>query len=664
MTERLLALCCVASMAGSCKPARPFPWPHSGERVTIEHAQVRTLNADYQRTSSPVLVRQIDSPTRANLDFAAYHHNVMINDQKPESVPPAGVEPVDPGEVFDGLIDPKRVHASIGELPLTEEERARPMAFTPLVEWLAKIDYNLSAGLEDLRAAVRSESWGGGGGPHIVRQRIAEVYIHDGGELWLRIELQPWVRDFADLPDEDGDGFAGFYVTPKADLVPTKVFELIRDDYAKKTLDGKQLITWANELTSYWYPSYMTDLADVGPTWPDDNTEAEIRATLGEQSWKDPTVVMVGKPQGDPIYNVFIVTGMAGAGTSTTVGGGATATGAVTPDPAPLIQTIDKELADHGSWEKWQKSLSPFHAKVKLELAARDESLKGLIGRDGFLFFRNSMNQMIGGDFQKQPKGKNPFPVIVEFKKILAKRGVDFLFVPVPTKAAVFADRLQSGNSKLAGETVTPYERKLLLELSRAGVEIVDLLPAYLAARKEPGDEIYLAQDTHWTDHGLRMAAELIAERIKKYPWYAELEKVALTSENMHFAEEGDLPSRLTPNERKRFKPVKMVGRPVFLPDGELYDDVAESPITILGDSFTGVYQRTFCRNAGVSAHIAEELQTPVDLVMSYGGGPNVRKRLLRRGADKLGDERLIVWIMAARDLYDYWEDWELLEID
>ena len=85
-----------------------------------------------------------------------------------------------------------------------------------------------------------------------------------------------------------------------------------------------------------------------------------------------------------------------------------------------------------------------------------------------------------------------------------------------------------------------------------------------------------------------------------------------------------------------------MVGHQVLRANGELYDDVPESPITILGDSFTGVYQRTFCRNAGVSAHIALELQTPVDLVMSYGGGPNVRKRLLRRGADKLGEERAL----------------------
>jgi alginate O-acetyltransferase complex protein AlgJ len=49
---------------------------------------------------------------------------------------------------------------------------------------------------------------------------------------------------------------------------------------------------------------------------------------------------------------------------------------------------------------------------------------------------------------------------------------------------------------------------------------------------------------------------------------------------------------------------------------------------------------------------------------MSYGGGPNVRRRLLRAAADRLAERRLVVWIMTARDLYGYWEDWELLEVE
>jgi alginate O-acetyltransferase complex protein AlgJ len=663
----LSAACTIALCVTSCMPARPFPWPRPrGRHAEIRHAEVRTLLADYDRLRSPVMVRQIDSPSRANLDFAAYHQNVMINDPAPATLPPPGSGPVDAAAMFGGLIDPERIYATILELPLTQKERSHPLAFTPLVEWLAKIDYQLSSGLEDLRAAVRSEDWGGGGGPHIVRQRIAEAFVHDGSELWLRVEMQPWVRDFSDLPDEDGDGFAEFYVTPKPGMVPAAAFELIRQDYCAKILDAQAINTWANELASFWYPSYMTDLAEVGQRWPDDNTEPEIRAAVGEQTWEGPTVILVGKPQGEPIYNVFVVTGMAGARANAREQNVARAARAVTPDVEPLQRRIEGELKDHGgSWKSWESSLETFHNKVRAELAARDASLKALIGRDGFLFFRNSLNQMVGGDLQKQPRGKNPASAIVAFKETLARRGVDFLFVPVPTKAAVYPDKVQSGHAGLAGRIVTPYERKFLLELSQAGVEIIDLLSPYLSEREKASEEeLYLAQDTHWTDRGLRLAARAIARRIRQYPWYTRLDKVEMTSRRTTLAEEGDLPSRLAPAERRHYKPVPLVGHQVVLPGGELYTDVPESPITILGDSFTGVFQRTFCRHAGVSAHIARELRTPVDLVMSYGGGPNVRKRLLRRGVEALGKRRLVVWIMAARDLYDYWEDWELLEID
>ena len=42
-----------------------------------------------------------------------------------------------------------------------------------------------------------------------------------------------------------------------------------------------------------------------------------------------------------------------------------------------------------------------------------------------------------------------------------------------------------------------------MLELSEAGVEVVDLLPAFIEARD--GDEpIYMKQDTHWSDRGLQ----------------------------------------------------------------------------------------------------------------------------------------------------------------
>ena len=95
------------------------------------------------------------------------------------------------------------------------------------------------------------------------------------------------------------------------------------------------------------------------------------------------------------------------------------------------------------------------------------------------------------------------------------------------------------------------------------------------------------------------------------------------------------------------------------LKDAEAFEEKIGCPIVVLGDSFTGVYELMDCEHAGVSAHIAKEIGYPVDLLMSYGGGPNVREKLLRRGEDKLQTKKLVVWMMTARDLFDHAEGWQ-----
>src|SRR6185295_4700944 len=210
-------------------------------------------------------------------------------------------------------------------------------------------------------------------------------------------------------------------------------------------------------------------------------------------------------------------------------------------------------------------------------------------------------------------------------------------------------------------QVVNPFQRKLLADLAAEGVEVVDLLPLFLRERGGAAGPLYQAQDTHWTSSGLALAAHAVAERVKRYPWYRPLAaaKKKYTTKEAPFSRHGDLHSRLPDAEKPRYQPEALVGQQVVGPDGALYDDDAGSPIVLLGDSFTGVFQLMDCEHAGVSAHLAKELGHPVDLVMSYGGGPNVRSKLLRRGKAALDDKRLVVWMMTSRDLYDFKDGWE-----
>ncbi len=214
--RRLAGLCVAALAAATCATGRPdFPWRAPGPPVAATRADVETVNPGYQRSRSQLLVRRVRRPSRASLDFAAYHANFMNADPPPERDEDAGKRP-DASHPFEGAIARQSLTASIGGTPLSADERAHPVALAPLVELLAAKHVAGADRLEDVVGRVRAETWGLPGGPQVVRQTASEGYLHDPGggrpvELWVKIELAPWFHAFSSLPDEDGDGFPELY---------------------------------------------------------------------------------------------------------------------------------------------------------------------------------------------------------------------------------------------------------------------------------------------------------------------------------------------------------------------------------------------------------------------------------------------------------------------
>jgi hypothetical protein len=673
--RKLWALALIAPFV-SCHPqGGRFPWDSAPAELRSTHGDVRTLNADYQRLTSSVLIREVARPRRAALDYAAYHANFMIAEPAPEGLTGGVAAAPDTANPFAGSVEKSSLQADIEKTPLSAKEREDPYAFAPLVEFLLAKKVAGASDLEELGAQVREEAWGATKHPGSPNQAIAELFVHDtpkgDSTLWVKIEFQPWFEALGALPDQDHDGFPEVYAQVKADKVKPALVAAIRNDYGNALLSPGEVKTWANQLASYWYPSFNTDLVVPGASWPDERTEPEIKRELAGRSFEAPTIVMRGKPHGKATYNVFLVKGTAASKPGSSSGNGPPLRLSKTrpkPEPKPLREQLERELSEHGSWQKWAASVAPLHDAIRKRLKRAPSTVKAFAGADGFLFFRNSLDFVVGGDLEQQPKGKNPLPVILAFKNELEKLGVDFLFVPVPTKVEVFPDKLEPKQKALAGQIVNPYARKFMLSLATSGVEVVDLLSPFLAARQSgdaPGLEpLFQHQDTHWTDRGLRLTAELLAARIKKYGWYPELSRHsrAFSSRDAEFTRFGDLHARLPEAQKRSYRPETLKAQQVVGADGALYEDDPDSPIVLLGDSFTGVYELTDAEHAGVSAHIAKSIGYPLDLVMSYGGGPNVRNKLMRRGAAALAKKKLVIWLLTSRDLYNYWEDWEPLE--
>ena len=686
----LLAVLLILGLhASACRSTggRQFPWPSRlpAPSGPVAHAEVLALGGAYSRTASVLMARRILKPTRANLDFAAYQANVML--YAPSDEPPSAAGALNRSTLFGQSLVMDSLTGSLRDTPLTLEEKQHPIAFAPMLDRLSQAKPEAAAGLETARTGVAGETWGLPPRPGRPFQQITTLYIHRGlggaALAWVKIEFPPGSGLFDSMPDDDSDGFPEIYGQLRPELFSSEVLGLLQQDYLTRPLSAKEVHTWANELASYWYPSYNTDIVSLGQAtvWPMESTEAEIKQALGTNAIRGPTIVVRGKPQGKPVYNVFVVDGIAplagrGQGKAEAEADPRTAVlrqlkeFPVTVQLQPTQAALESELHDQGggSWTAWQEKVAPLHRELKRQLDRRPKPLHALLGADGFLFYRRSLEYVVGGDIQAQAAGKNPLPAIVEFKNYLAGLGVDFLVVPVPSKPEVFPDKLKGAIATPAALPVlNPYGRKFLLELTQAGVEVVDLLPVFLQARRKDGEAaqlLYQRQDTHWTDRGLRLAAATVAERIKRYPWYAALEPHAVDyrTKPCDFRRPGDLHSRLTPAEQRGYKPEALAAQQVLTPAGEPFEDDPDSPVVVLGDSFTGVFERTDCGSAGVSAHLARELRYPVDLVMSYGGGPNVRNTLLTRGEATLRRMRLVVWVFAARDLYNYWDDWESLQ--
>lgn len=303
-------------------------------------------------------------------------------------------------------------------------------------------------------------------------------------------------------------------------------------------------------------------------------------------------------------------------------------------------------------------------------------------GRDGWLFFAPELRSLAVGRFwgeaaagvSRAPEGAaDPLPVILDFRDRLAARGVELLFVPVPAKATVYPEKI----STVAREAVGPlprldvHQREFLEVLRGAGVEVLDLVPRFLAARSGEEGRLYCHQDTHYSGRAAAMTAAAIAERLPEGAWREAARRRSpagtLTTETRSVTISGDLWRALPPGERPERErlPLTVVGER----RGGRLEPVSpwrESPVLLLGDSHNLVFSvggDLHARGAGLPDHLARELGFPVDLVAVRGSGATPsRVNLLRRG-DGVAGKAVVVWVLSVRE-YTEGQGWREVPLE
>lgn len=93
-----------------------------------------------------------------------------------------------------------------------------------------------------------------------------------------------------------------------------------------------------------------------------------------------------------------------------------------------------------------------------------------------------------------------------EYRDFLQKKGVRFIFLPIPNKETIFYHYLK---------TQRPFFLDELVKKSRElDIEVINTQKAFEDFYQKTGSMLYHRDDTHWNEQGVRIAADLLEMQI------------------------------------------------------------------------------------------------------------------------------------------------------
>jgi hypothetical protein len=248
-----------------------------------------------------------------------------------------------------------------------------------------------------------------------------------------------------------------------------------------------------------------------------------------------------------------------------------------------------------------------------------------------------------GGD----PAGvSDPLGAIRDLARQLRSRGISLLFVPIPTKLAVYPELLADLPLAEGVPRLDPAVVDLLRTLESDGISTLDLWEELVAARRPESDPLYLATDTHWTPRGAALAARIVAERLRQGA-FAPAERPEPCAAQRLAEQSVEVRGDLARFDRTNPEPPAEVVllRPVDRPRRDAAD-FGRPDILVLGDSHLAIWRDP---PSGFVDHLELELCRPVDEVSVQAGSATASRQRLARQPELLAGKRIVVWVISSR---------------
>ncbi|MDQ6860418.1 MAG: hypothetical protein M3032_04585 [Verrucomicrobiota bacterium] len=315
------------------------------------------------------------------------------------------------------------------------------------------------------------------------------------------------------------------------------------------------------------------------------------------------------------------------------------------------------EVALPAAQEAFRKEIGPKVAALEKKNAT------AFAGTDGWLFLTAELRFLAQGKFwgdaaakvsrSHKPENADPIPAIADFDRQLKARGIKLLVVPIPAKAAIYPDKLGIAGAIAATDTA-PYLQEFYGELGRRGIDYLDLTGPFAAKRDDKlHGPLYCRTDTHWSGHGVYIAAVEMAREIRPVI-AAEAPRTAFLPEWKEVMITGDLP----PLAGVKAEPEKIAIRQM----ANAVQPDPTSPVLLMGDSHTLVFHEFLAERAGLLEQLGAELGRAPDLIGTRGSGATaVRVSMYRRAKAEpnfLAGKKVVLWCFAARELTEADQGW------
>ena len=182
-------------------------------------------------------------------------------------------------------------------------------------------------------------------------------------------------------------------------------------------------------------------------------------------------------------------------------------------------------LSDAGSWFEenfaWRRELVTLNAKLQAGLFGISAEDGVILGSDGWLYYRDSLNDYTGRD---QLSDRALYDIARTAKitqDYCSYFGADYLFVVVPDKATLYPEHMPYYYAHKVSDTSNRVRLRAFLESEDVRfLDLTDVLEGEAARRKDSPEEddltdiLYHKRDSHWTAEGAAMAAEAILDEL------------------------------------------------------------------------------------------------------------------------------------------------------